>query len=548
MRCVHVWLLLAAVAAVEVSGPVTPPAADSVAEFTIADPPAAWRTLDTAAQPVWECTSPDRRVWKRAPFWDGERVRIRHTPRAVGVHRWRLLSATGVALAAGEFTALPAAGPPGPLQVAPANRRLLAFADGTPFIPIGPNLCWAGDDAVAGFTRWFALLAAQGCNHTRIWMCNWSLGIESDVADQYRFDRAAELDAVLAAARAASIRITLVLDNHTDVVDGKHFPYGDGLEERQKAFFAVPVSTQWERRLRYIIARWGADDAIAMWELMNEPDMAQPIREFALPWVEAALALIQRHDPDHRLRTVSWCGTDWPRLAAVPGIDVVQVHDYVLEWQPVGAPLRERSRDGVGLLLHNIAQAEALGHPVLFGETGFQGTNETNPGNDLDHAGMLVRQQAWGALLGGGCGSAMNWWWDTYLEPQGLLTAYAPLAAAVRRIDWRDPELSPLTPGTGAIRVIGWTAPRQALLWAHDPADTWHAHLIAGSARRGLPTGMAIRLISMQPDTTFTVTGLAMDGAPDRDLGTVVTRADGSTVLPLPAAAPELVLLLKAKP
>ena len=79
------------------------------------------------------------------------------------------------------------------------------------------------------------MLAAQGCNHTRVWMCNWSLGIESDVADQYRFDRAAELDEVLVAARAKGIRIMLVLDNHTDLVDGKHFPYGDGLEARQKA-------------------------------------------------------------------------------------------------------------------------------------------------------------------------------------------------------------------------------------------------------------------------------------------------------------------------
>jgi hypothetical protein len=199
-------------------------------------------------------------------------------------------------------------------------------------------------------------------------------------------------------------------------------------------------------------------------------------------------------------------------------------------------------------VLDGLAKAEPLGHPVLFGESGFQGTNALNPGNDLDHDGLLVRQQAWAALLGGGCGSAMNWWWDTYLEPQGLLATYRPLAAAVERIDWQDPELSPLTPGSGAIRIIGWTAPRQGLIWAHDPADTWHAHLLEGKPRRGLGTGMAVRLLGMQPEAVFTVTGLAMDGAPDRDLGSITCNPDGSLVLPLPANAPELVLLLKVKP
>ena len=545
IRGVGLWCLIGMVAAVEVLAPPQPVAADALAEFTVIAPPGAWCGFDTAQVPVLEVTGPDRRVWPRPAFWDGATLRIRHTPRAVGTHAWRLLAPDGSEHATGTFTAAASSGPLGPLRVAPFNRRLLAYADGTPFIPIGPNLAWVEAPTADAFVRWFQLLADQGCNHTRIWMCSWGLGIEGVAPDSYRLDRAVALDGVLAAARTAGIKVTLVLDNHTDVTEGEPFPYGQGLEERQKAVFAVPVSKQWERRLRYCLARWGADDTIAMWELMNEPDMAQPVREWALPWVEAGLATIAQHDIDHRLRTVSWCGTDWRRAMTLPGVDVAQVHTYVLEWQDVGAELRNRTRDGVGLLLHAMAQHQPDDRPLLFGETGWQGTNQLNQGHDLDHEGLLLRQQAWAGLLAGGCGSAMNWWWDTYLEPRGLLSVYAPLAAAVQRLNWRDPELAPLQPSGGAVRVIGWSAPTQALLWPQDPGDTWHAYFVEGRERRGLPAGLAVRLAGLRPGTPFNVTALDQRGGPDRDLGSITSHADGTAVLPLPAGAPDAVLLVK---
>jgi hypothetical protein len=544
IRSCSLAILSALLAAVEVSGPATPLPADALAEFTVLAPPESWCSLDPDRVPRLEIRGPDRRTWQRPAFWDGTRLRIRHTPRAAGNHIWRLLAPDGSEQAAGTFHAEAASGPQGPLRVAPFNRRLLAFADGTPFIPIGPNLAWAEAPTAIAFARWFRLLADQGCTHTRIWMCSWGLGLESAEPDRYRLDRAHELDGVLAEARAAGLRLTLVLDNHTDVTEGEPFPYGEGLEARQKAFFAVPPTAQWQRRIRYCLARWGADDTIAMWELMNEPDMAQPVREWALPWIEAGLATLATHDQDHRLRTVSWCGTDWMRAMALPGVDVAQVHTYVLEWQNAGAELLERGRDGVGLLLHAVGQHVPDDRPLLFGETGWQGTNDVNHGHQLDPEGLLLRQQAWAGLLAGGCGSAMNWWWDTYLEPRGLLTVYAPLAAAVRRIDWSDPGLAPLQPSGGAVRVIGWTSSTQGLLWPQEPSDTWHAHLVGGRERRGLSNGLAVRLDGLRSDTTFTVTGLDQLGGVDRTLGSITSLADGSAVLPLPAGAPDLVLLI----
>ena len=540
--------------------------AGDLLEWELRGPDPSWLTLDVRATPVLVVTAPDGSANARPAFlWQegrrtsdgaateeyeaiGERgLRIRHTARLPGRHRWALRDPAGRQLGAGEIEIAAGEGPPGPLRVSPHNARLLAFADGTPWIPIGPNIAWAsGNDRLAGFEKYFAALSAAGGTHARVWLASWCAQFEGGKPYEYRLGQAWLLDGILARARAHGLHLTLVIDNHHDLVQGKQFPYGETYVDRAQAFLIAPVkdgSEMYDRKLRYLLARWGADDTVAVWELFNEVDMACMVREIALPWITAATTLFARLDQDRRLTTVSWVGHDWPRAAEAAKTCIIQLHGYVLEWTMADEEVRTAGRDGVAMLIGDAEQANRLSRPFLFGEVGYQGTEAVNYGNDLDRGGLLLRQHAWAGFLLGGIGSGMNWWWDVHIDEGGLWTQYRGLASAVKRMDWRDRELLPLTPNPGGpLRVLGWRSPTQALLWPHPRADTWYAHLIEKKPRPIMGVPMRVTLGGFAPATAFTVARLDQISGDEKAVEQLTSSATGDLVLTLPGDCLDLVL------
>ncbi len=492
--------------------------------WDIRDIPPAWQVTDVTRTPRLVIRAPDGRIMRRPAFViEGGGLRVRHVARIPGRHTWTMQDPAGDPVLSGAVEIAPGTAPAGPLRISRDNPRFLAWADGTPFVPIGPNVAWIHGDPVAGYEQAFATMAANGCTHTRIWMCSWNLGLEGEQPGAYRLDRAEQLDAVLAAARRHRVVVTLVLDNHHDVIEGRSFPYGRSIPERQDAFFAVPPTPAYAARIRYCLARWGADDAIAAWELMNEPDLALPVRERVIPWIAAAAGVLAETDRDHRLHTVSWCGDDWERALTSPAIDLVHLHRYVLEFLNEDPAARAATRDGVGMLIPLAATANGFGRPWLLGESGFQGTNAENPGNDRDADGFLLRQQLWAGFLLGGCGGAMNWWWDVYLDPQRLWHLYRPFGDIVAHLDLRDPNLVPIAPNAeGPVRLLGLVSPRQGLLMPQVRDDTWFRHLGEGRPRPVPTLAQTIRLGGFRRDGGYLLTaydpltGIADPGVPLR--------------------------------
>ncbi len=519
--------------------------------WQVANAPAAWLVEDVARTPRLTITGPDGRIWTRPCYLDrawqpGEAggpeftpvgepfLSVRHVARESGVHKATLWDPAGTAVASTEVTLRASEHPPGPLRVSTENPRLLAWGDGTPFIAIGPNLGWANTpDRAADFARYCALLKAQGCNHVRVWLASWS-GKPWD-KDGLRLDHAWLTDRQLAAARANGLSVTLVLDNFHDLLTGKGAPWGATAEERVTKFVDQGPLPAWEARLRYVLARWGADDAIVMWEPLNEIDMLQPVRERALPWLAAAVTWLRREDIDHRLVTASWAGEDWPRAMALPGIDVAQVRGYVFEWTGADWKLQEATRDAIGMWLEPFSQAQRLGKPFLLAEVGYQGSNEDNRGNQLDGDGLLLRQLTWAGLMLGGCGSGMNWWWDVYIDKRQLWGIYGPLATISARIDWHDKDLAPLTPNRGgAMRILGWSSASQALIWPVHVHDTWYAAVAQGRKRPVPIAPVTAALAGFAKDASYSVTPLSIrDGSAGRTW-TQQSRRDGRLELVIP--------------
>ncbi|MFW5752628.1 MAG: hypothetical protein ACOCYV_01115 [Planctomycetota bacterium] len=554
-------------------GPDTPLTC-GLAAWRLRDPAADWLVFDVVATPRLVVTGPDgservRHAFLYRPYRARRRqdesppeflptgpreLRIRHRFDLPGEHAWRLVAPDDQELAAGVFQVTPAP-VRGVLRVSSANPRLLAEADGTPFIPIGCNVAWGiGANRIDTIRAHLLQLALNGGNHFRLWCASWSCQIESDQPDAYRLDQAWMLDRILDTARHQGVRVTLVLDNHHDVLGGHKHPYGETLEERIATFFAPTPSAQYIRRIRYLMARYAPDPGILAWELFNEIDeVLGPQGEdlvdgeaTAAAWAVGAAGVLHAHDPDDHLVTLSLARAPWKQVITAPGLDLIQLHQYV----PPPDEIDQHHKDGVDLLLRHRTALEHAGGPYCYSEVGYQGTNAANPGNALDSDGLLLRHQAWAGFLLGGYGSAMNWWWDVYIDAHDLWPLYRPLAAAVKRIDWTDPELAPLRPNAeGAVRVIGWQSPLQALLWPQPRGDTWYNHLVSGHPRPVFADRRPIlSLGSFRPETAFQLVGHDMVSGEQRVQRRLRSTATGRLIYRLPADCRDLILTLQAEP
>lgn len=537
--------------------------------WTVQGSPPAWLVADVERTPRLTVTGPDGRTWTRRCYLDqdfapgpgsegapefaaaGERrLAVRHTPRDAGVHKATLWDPAGKAVASAEIRVAAGQRPQGPLRISGDNQRLLAWADGTPFVAIGPNLAWASaPDRAGDFARYCGLLQQQGCNHVRLWLASWSGKPWGDQPGSLRLDHAWLTDRQLAAARAAGIGVTLVLENFHDVWTGKCAPYGASTEERIAAFVDRGLHPDWLAGVRYALARWGADDAIIALEPMNEIDMLQPVRERALPWLEQALAWLKKEDADRRLLTASWAGEDWPRAMALPNCDIAQVRGYVFEWTNADWRLMERTRDAIGMWIEPFAEAQRLGKPFLLAEVGYQGSNEDNRGNQLDAQGLLLRQLTWAGLMLGGCGSGMNWWWDVYIDKQKLWGVYGPMTRVSAMMDWRDKELAPLTPNRGGpMRVLGWTSPSQALIWPVHTMDTWYAAVAQGKKRPVPIQPVTATLAGFARDAAYRVQPVSIRDGKEGKAWTQRSVKDGRLDLVIPPGTIDIVYVVKREP
>jgi hypothetical protein len=376
-------------------------------------------------------------------------------------------------------------------------------------------------------------------------MASWCGQVDGDKPGAWRLDQAWLFDGILHAAHAAGLHVTVVLDNAHDLTDGHAGPYGAALDQRLATFLNPTPPAAWQERLRYVLARWGADDTVMAWELCNELDMAQPVRERALPWIAPAASALRKLDQDARLRTISWCGDDWYRAMSQPGIDVTQVHSYVLEWADPGGFRKATTRDGVGMLLDPAAQANAIDHPWFFGELGYQGTNSDHPGLDLDANGMLLRQQAWAGLLLGGCGSGMTWWWDVWVDQRNLWGQYRGLARTLARIDWTQAaDFHPFPPNLGdQVLVLGWQGPTQCLLWPQPRGDTWYNALVARRPRSS-PTLYQIVRPGFRPGMDLVAHYIDMVTGDERAHLAVKSDDKGETPILVPSSGLDLAILV----
>ena len=388
--------------------------------------------------------------------------RVRFSPTGAGRWRWRWEADRAGETTRSCWLAFEAggsrAGSCAPLRVSEADSRYLCGADGTPFLAVGENLGWYDGRGTFAYDDWLEKLAAQGANYIRLWMPSWAFGLEWIERDGQgrvarsslgnytdRLGRAWQLDHVMERARDLGLRVMLCLQNHgpfslqsnSEWVDNPYNAANGGpLGEPVEVFTDPEALSLFERRLRYIVARWGYAPNLLAWELWNEVDLVEGAAlEDVVAWHRRMGRLLEALDPRDRLITTSvgavpaildfLLGTTlYGPLWELPEIDIVQLHLYTLG---------EIGVDFAAVFPLIVEGLRGFGKPVLIAEAGvdYRGPAETLR---ADPEAIGFHDMLWAGLFSESMGTGMTWWWDNVIDPEDLYFHFGPVAAFTRDV------------------------------------------------------------------------------------------------------------------
>jgi hypothetical protein len=429
--------------------------------------------------------------------------RARFTPREVGAYSLSVaIQTNGVVYgtAVTNFTVASNGAPArfGYVGIAPGNQYFQT-GDGQALPLNGENVAW-WDEGTYDYDTWFASMHTAGENFARVWMSPWCFGIEGNpgTLDNYALDPAWQLDYVLQLAQHQGIYVQLSLDDYREYSsasgsDGQWVgnPYNSangGPCVNQNGFFTNSTAiTIYQKRLRYVIGRYGYSPNLLTWEFFNEidHDYSYLSQSAVDTWHATMAGWLHTNDPFGHLVTtsLSYASAD-PELWAVPELDFLSWHTY---FSP-------------GYQLN--PAATMAGDATYYRQTYHKAVQIGEYGTDWEswQASMAVdpylrglREGIWGGALSGAVGTAMTWWWDS-LAPAEDYWLFSSLSAVLGPTDWgRGSWTNIVFEGGQPMTAIGVTGPYDSLVYLVSSNAAW-------------PTGATNASLPVQHGTTLILT------------------------------------------
>ncbi len=368
--------------------------------------------------------------------------RLNFCPEETGLYQLQVyVRKTGEAeraLAEGHFIAT-ASVDPGFVGVSDVPSGYFSFRSGRVFFPVGLNFCWDDSQNFPKYLQTLLGLSRQGVTCLRIWLTPWWLQLEKP-AGVYDPRACAMLDAILDTCERCGICVILCVEQPVgfrwdkDNTPWRSNPYnhelGGPCTKTNDFFTDEGARTLTRRKLRYLVARYGARRSIMAWELFNEveyfPFTFGHFKEnepAVLDWHREMALYLRRTDPYGHLISTSSDKTLQDRLLDEGLIDFEQLHVY-----PSGDV-------GAGVANALAPVAADTGAPVLVGEFG----GHAAP-TDL----IAMRHGTWVTMATGGAGAGLYWWQfsDALREGAKTLRAVSRFTAGIR---WADEQFAPAT-------------------------------------------------------------------------------------------------------
>ncbi|WNG50818.1 cellulase family glycosylhydrolase [Archangium minus] len=326
----------------------------------------------------------------------GGGFRVRFTPQETGEYRYVIRADGGSGLrevSSGGFR-VRRSDRRGFVRRGAGSAHQLAWEDGKPFLPLGENRfnlydpTWNYNQLSA--PEYVAYMASHGMNTLRIFIFTDCEREEPQPGPQPgclepqvgRFDPevAAQYDAILEAAEKHGLYVILTLfavgftpgETWKSWEDNPYSTERGGPAETPIDFFERPdIRVLAERKLRYVLDRYGYSPHLLAVDLLNEPEWdGNNGEEFWIPWGEHMAEVWHAADPYGHLVTLGSVGLHWNESEgderpwyASPHNDVLQWHLYGKEYYQVHALAAEFTR--------KVAESWGYGKPVLCGEFGY---------------------------------------------------------------------------------------------------------------------------------------------------------------------------------
>jgi hypothetical protein len=363
-------------------------------------------------------------------------------------------------------------------RLEPRGKRYFQLDNGQPLFLNGLCACWYHGRGSYDYDDWLAAYQKAGINYIRIWMWPEAFGIEWDRQDRlhYRLDNAWRLDRVLAEAERRGVYVMLCLDYHgmfevkPDYWKGNNFwprhPYNvanGGPCQTQNDFFTNPAAKQlYEKRLRYLVARWSAFPNLLAWEFFNEIDNEYAYLKHpdVVAWHAQMGRQLRALDPCAHLISSSFTGgSTRGDLYALPEMDFAQYHSY-------------NEKHPARMMANQSARFFDQYHKPFF--VSEYGTDWKGWKPDTDPHLRALHQAIWSGTFTGAAGTGMTWWWEN-IHSANLYRHWAALTAFLKGTGIGRGDLRPahFDHPPESVLPLGVAAGNEALVWILDRAYDW---------------------------------------------------------------------------
>jgi hypothetical protein len=326
------------------------------------------------------------------------------------------------------------------------NNWSFRYDNGEPFRGIGENICWESrdeddskffkqlhEDKRFNYEYMLRELAAHGGNFFRTWMIYWNLPVDwKQVTNNSRYTSTnhsfnpsgmARLDRLVELSDSLGIHMMLALESHVGLMGtgwemSSYNKKNGGFAETPDEFFSNQnARTQYKKKLRLMVARYGYSPSIAAWEFFNEVDNAMyhqretaPISHHSVTdWHREMSKYLKSIDPYKHLVTTSISHREIEGLNDIDDIDLNQKHIYC-------------NTLGIPQAINHFSKAH--NKPYVIGECGFHWDWSINFNDYAAQFEADFRNGLWLGLFNPTPITPMTWWWE-FFENRGMMPYFS---------------------------------------------------------------------------------------------------------------------------
>ncbi len=393
----------------------------------------------------------------------------------------------------------------GYIRISPSNPHYLEYQDGTPYIPIGPNICWERfekdeEKVLALYEQRFRILSENGGNYTRIWLSAPFFEVEHEIENDYDDRIRYRIDKILEYANKYDIKVKFCFENFRKLTNQPapfltSVPFdkpiysienNGSLTTMEEYFMSEKGKELFINKVNYFSEHYAQNSAVFGWELWNE------INSVSVPnsptctfdWTKEMLTKVKSLFPNHLVMQSlgSFDNTRWIDMynsyMNIQNNEIAQVHRYLdlgASWDICHSSMDTLASNTIAEIRQMVSDK-----PIILSEVGAVENNHSGPWNlyQTDTLGILLHDMLFAPFFSGAAGPGQSWHWDYYIEKQNLWWHYQRFSEAIKNINPIKEHFNPFYLWKDDVRLYGLDGTTNTITWCRDARYSWHTELV----------------------------------------------------------------------